>query len=43
MQPKEIQPQELEIVYQISRIVSGTENIEFALEKIIKLARKIFF
>lgn len=42
MQPKEIQPQELEIVYQISRIVSGTENIEFALEKIIKLARKIF-
>ncbi|MFN2127907.1 MAG: ATP-binding protein [Anaerolineales bacterium] len=42
MQNNPLGLQELEIVYQISRIVSDTENIDFALENIINLARKVF-
>lgn len=36
-----LRPQELEIVYSISRIVAGAQNLESALEEIIKLARKV--
>jgi K+-sensing histidine kinase KdpD len=36
-----LRPQELEIVYSISRIVAGAQNLESALEEIIVLARKV--
>jgi len=37
-----LRPQELEIVYSISHIVAGAQNLESALEEIIVLARKVF-
>jgi len=37
-----LRPQELEIIYSISHIVAGAQNLESALEEIIVLARKVF-
>ena len=37
-----LNPQELEVVYEISSIVAGVENTDSALEEIIPLARQVF-
>ena len=37
-----LNPQELEVVYEISSIVAGVENTDSALEEIIQLARQVF-